>query len=97
MGTGIGKRIKAKRTELGISQTELAHRMGFVNKSTISKVESGLEDNMTSDRLERYAKALGVTPTYLLGLEDNLSEVNADALADLIKYTENKILSLMAK
>ena len=70
MSTGLGLRIKNKRVELGISQEELASRMGLKSKSTICKIERG-EDNLTADSVKKYANALGVTPDYLYGNEDS--------------------------
>jgi len=69
MSTGIGLRIKNRRNELGLSQEELAFRMGLKSKSTICKVECG-EDNLTSDRVRKYANALETTPAYITGWEE---------------------------
>ena len=70
MSRGIGLRIRNKRIELGISQEELASRMGLKSKSTICKIERG-EDNLTADSVSKYANALGVTTDYLYGNEDS--------------------------
>ena len=40
----IGKRICARRKELGMTQEELAKRMGYKSKSTINKIENGTND-----------------------------------------------------
>ena len=69
MDLGIGKRIKDKRIELGLSQKELAHRMGYKSEAAISKVEHG-EDNITTDRISKFAKALNCSPGYLMGWEE---------------------------
>ena len=69
MATGLGNRICERRKELGISQGELAARVGLKSKSTICKIERG-EDNLTTDSIKRYAVALSVTPAYLMGWED---------------------------
>ena len=37
----IYKRIRARREELGISQEELAKRMGYRSRSSINKIENG--------------------------------------------------------
>lgn len=66
MSTGIGERIKNRRKELGLSQEELAKKMGLKSKSTICKVETG-GDNLTSTIVKKYAKALDTTPSYLMG------------------------------
>ena len=72
MPTGVGMRIKQARINLGLTQDELAKRMGK-SKSLICKVENGL-DNLTSDKVMDYANALETTPSYLMGWEDEEPE-----------------------
>lgn len=74
MNLGIGKRIKDKRIELGLSQKELAHRMGYKSEAAISKVEHG-EDNITTDRISKFAKALNCSPGYLMGWTDETQDI----------------------
>lgn len=38
------KRIKARREELGMSQEELATKLGYKSRSTINKIEMGKND-----------------------------------------------------
>ncbi len=61
----IYERIKNLRLTLGMSQTELAKRVGYEGRSAISKVENG-ERDISQSMIEKYAKALNVSPTYLL-------------------------------
>lgn len=61
----IYERIKALREALGMSQDELAQKVGYKGRSAISKVEAGTRD-ISQSMIEKYAAALGVTPTYLL-------------------------------
>lgn len=61
----LGQRIKRRRKQLGMTQTELAEKVGCTSKSTICKVERG-EDNLTVSGLKRYADALGTTASELL-------------------------------
>lgn len=70
MKLDIGMRIKLKRLELGITQSELATRMGYKSKTAICKVETGDDNNLTTERVKQFAAALGVTPAYLMGWED---------------------------
>ena len=69
MSTGVGERIKKRRIALDISQDTLAKRLGLKNKSSVCKVERG-DDNLTAGKIRQYADALGVTPSYLMGWED---------------------------
>lgn len=86
----VGERIKQRRIELGLTQTELAQRMGYTSKSAISKVEKDKSDNITTDRVQKFAKVLGVTSSYLMGWEDNDNKDNSyytdTAAARLAQY-----------
>lgn len=70
----IGERIKLKRKELGLTQTELAQRMGLTSKTTICKAET-VNFNPTMDRVREFAKALECTPGYLMGWDDESLDV----------------------
>ena len=65
----VGERIKQRRIDLGITQTDLAKKMGYKTKSTICEVEKS-GNNLTQSRISKFAEALGVTPAYLMGWED---------------------------
>lgn len=56
----MGNKIKEKREEMGMSQSELAQKSG-VSRVTISGLENGLERNTTSQTLLRIAGALNTT------------------------------------
>lgn len=58
--------IKEKRKELKLTQTELAQRLGYADKSMIAKIEKGLVD-LPQNRIEAFAQALGTTPEALTG------------------------------
>lgn len=68
----VGERIRNRRKELGLSQTKLGERIG-VSKAVVSSVECGHED-LTTDRLDRYADALNTTSYDLLGWNDPEAE-----------------------
>lgn len=73
----IADRIKQKRLEKDLSQTELALRAGYNNKTAISKLEhSG--DNISMKQINKIASALGISPAYLMGWEDSI-----------VKYVDN--------
>ena len=64
----MGDRIKNLRLQRGLTQEELGAIVG-VKKSAIYKYESGLVVNLKRDTIEKLARALGVRPTTLMGLE----------------------------
>ena len=74
----IGLRIKQKRKELGMTQQDLATKLGYTNRATIAKIESG-ENDIVQSKVVAFAKALQTTPSYLMGWEaehsSNLSSI----------------------
>ena len=56
----LGKKIKQRREELGLSQDELARMLGYKHKSSINKIELGAAD-VPRAKVPAIAKALGMT------------------------------------
>lgn len=77
----VGKRIKQRRKELGISADELGKKLGK-DRSTIYRYEKGDIENMPLDILEPIASALKTTPQYLMGWEE--VQKNNDAIVDIV-------------
>lgn len=67
----IGERIKQRRLELGLSQEDLAKRLGNKSRASVCTVEKDKED-LTTDRIRKYAEALETTPAYLMGWTDKV-------------------------
>lgn len=61
----IGLRIKNLRISLDYSQTELAHMVGYKDKTSIAKIEAGKID-LPQSKIIALANALQTTPTYLI-------------------------------
>lgn len=66
----IGDRIKKRRTCLGLTLEDVAKTSG-VSRQTIQRYESGVISNIPSDRIEKIAEALSVSPAYLMGWLNN--------------------------
>ena len=64
-------RIRERRKQLGMTQEELASKMGFKTKGSISKIEAG-ERNLPISKIKLFAEILDTTPAYLMGWEDNM-------------------------
>lgn len=62
----IYDRIRMLRLERGMTQSELAKKTGYSSKSMIAHIEAG-NVNLTTDKIEAFASALGVTPSDLMG------------------------------
>ena len=61
----IGARIKKRREELNMSQEELAKLANYKSRSSINKIERDGR-GLSEEKIEAIAKALGVTPSYLM-------------------------------
>lgn len=64
----LGENIKKKREEAGLSQDELAQKLGYKSRSTIAKVEADVND-LNQTKLKAFATALGTTVTELLDFD----------------------------
>lgn len=69
----IALRIKERREALGISQAELAEKCGYTSRTSIAKIESGAVD-LPQSKIIAIADALYVTPSYLMGFDDDVKE-----------------------
>ena len=79
----IGERIRKRRLELGLTQEELAKRMGYKHKSSINKIELNVND-VNQTKLQKFAKALECDPNDLL---DNVphNDINDDEMYEIAK------------
>ena len=86
--SSIGQRIKRRREELNLTQDDLARKLGYQSRSSINKIELG-KQSLTQSRIKAFAIALGVTPTNLMGWEDEQSsEIKKQSLERFSSYAE---------
>jgi len=83
----VGQRIRARREELGLTQTELALQMGYSGKSSVSEAEK-CGDNITTTKVHKFADALGVSFRHLMGLDDTGTAVTEPGTAYIPKIPE---------
>lgn len=69
----IGQRIKECRELLKMTQESLANKIG-TTKQTIYKYENDIITNIPPYKVELLAKALAISPAYLMGWIDNDAE-----------------------
>lgn len=79
----IGERIKRERLDQGLSQQELAERLGKKSKTSVCRVETNIED-LTTARVMAYAKALGVPVERLIKDTDPAKIILTDDERNLI-------------
>lgn len=65
----IYERIKERRLELGLTVEDLAKKMGYKDKSSISKIENGKSD-IPQSKVVAFARALETTTAYLMGVDE---------------------------
>lgn len=61
--------IKSRRKELNLTLEQVGDLVG-VGKSTVRKWETGDIENMKRDKIVKLAKALRVSPSYVMGIEE---------------------------
>lgn len=71
----VGDRIREEREKQGITQDELARRLGYVHRSAVSKIEK--KRSMSLKSIQKIADALNISASYLIGFEDEIN-VKAD-------------------
>lgn len=61
--------IKSRRKELNLTLEQVGDLVG-VGKSTVRKWETGDIENMKRDKIVKLAKALRVSPSYIMGIDE---------------------------
>lgn len=75
----LSQKVRRRREELGLSQEELAHRMGYSSRTSINKIENGRP--CSQKIIYRLAEALNVGVAYLMGWDEEI-ENNPVGLAE---------------
>lgn len=79
----VGERIRLLRKQKGMTQQELAQKLGLKD-SAIAKYENGRVENIKRSTLSEMAKVLGCSPIYLLGLDQEIDFILKDEEKQLI-------------
>lgn len=58
--------IKRRRLQLGLTQSDLAKKLGYADKSAIAKIEKGMVD-LPQSKIKAFADVLETTPAELMG------------------------------
>lgn len=96
------KNIKFLRKQLGLSQEDLAKKIGYTSPSSIAKIEKG-EVDLPISKILLFAKSLNTTAADLMGWEENnttapklkqhplleiYNNLNEDGQNNLMNYAE---------
>ena len=79
----IGENIRKKRIELGMTQEELANCVGYSSKTTINKIEQGVND-VPQNKIVKFAEVLGTKPSVLMGWVDEQTIKKNDVLTNIV-------------
>ena len=91
--SNIGKLIKKKRLEKGLTLEKVAKSVG-VGKSTVSKWERGAILNMKKDKIDALSLILGIDPlTFVYGIDVEKSDTEQITS----KEFANEVTSLLSK
>ncbi len=89
----LADRVRAARLEAGLSQAELADRIGK-KQQTIGKIEKGL--TLNPKFLVEIADALNVSPHWLKGLSpDKTPQVSRERIEDELKSVPDENLQMI--
>ncbi len=92
----VGDNILYMRKRLGMTQEELATRMGYKSKSTINKIELGIND-IPQSKIVKFAEVLGTTPAYLMGWEETNNEEKNSPEEPILSEGEKMLLDLFRR
>ena len=76
MNSSVAERIKSLRLALGMTQEELAEKIGL-KKAAINKYETGRVVNIKRDNVVKLAEILNSSPEYILGYTDVVHSVSS--------------------
>lgn len=87
----ISERLKKLRTDKNMSQVDLAKLMN-TTKQTIYKYEHDIIGNIPLDRIEEYARIFHVTPSFIVGWEEDKQNMLLDLWDRLNDEGKKKLL-----
>lgn len=68
----LADRVRQRREQMGLSQEELALRMGYSSRTSINKIENGRP--CSQKIIARLADALQVSIPYLMGWDEKIQD-----------------------
>ena len=90
----LGQNIRLYREKLGMSQEELAKKLGYKDRSTIAKIESNVND-ITQSKILAIAEALQTTPAALMGWNLETQHTVSQLPANVIPMPEMRKIPLV--
>lgn len=87
----IYNNIRERRKQLGLTQQELATKVGYTDRSTIAKIEAGKID-IPQSTIVSLANALECSPGELMGMHDVQIDFDVAAISKAVdKYRDIRL------
>lgn len=90
----LAKMVRTRREELGMSQDDLARKMGYKHRTSINKIENGRP--VSQKIIIRLAEALDVPVSYLMGWEEEQKE-KPTAADDGLSSKQKEVMELLMR
>lgn len=88
-----GQIIKLKRTELGLTQQELAATFNPpLSRNTVMRWEKGYTEKMRANHIAHLCNLFGIKPSELLG-----ESIEVDTIVELYKSADSDIKEIVKK
>lgn len=79
----LSHKLELRRKQLNMTLLEVANKVG-VTESTVQRWESGSIKTLRHDRIVKLAEVLDVSPSYLMGWDDESVTPESSSAVDLI-------------
>lgn len=79
----IGDRVKSARLKKGLTQSQLAQKLGYKSKTSVAHIENGRDIPRTM--IVKLAEILDTTPSYLMGWDSEPSNISDIIIDDIYK------------
>lgn len=88
------KNIRKFREDLGLSQEELAEKVGYKSRTSIAKIEAGKVD-LSNSKIEDFAKAFGISSVDLNYTDSSLASIQELIQTDRIADGKDGLIAIL--
>lgn len=88
------KNIKSRRLELGLTQTDLALKVGYSEKSSIARIEKG-EIDLPLSKVKEFANALNCSASDLMGWDYADIDPEDIKVNEVVKPSSKQLLEIV--
>lgn len=86
----LGNRVRERREALNLSQDEVARRLGYKSRSSINKLEMGIND-IPQSKMKSLAAVLQTSVSFLMNGENDSSITDSLSIGDKIKLRRKEL------